>query len=129
MGKCRLPVDDASCRARVENALHDAAIRAAVHLENCEGVSVTRLWFRLEFQPGVSLAPERDDGKTAASLGATRAGWRGTPLLSSSTAQCASMLYISVTLSDELAVFARVSLRVSVRRPGAASGASCPMLR
>ena len=39
------------------------------------------------------------------------------------------MLYISVTLSDELPEFARVSSRVSVRRPGDASGVSFPALR
>ena len=113
---------------RVENALHDAAMRAAVHLENCEGVSVTRCWFKPEFQPG-SLELVRGDGKAAVSLGAARTDWRGAPLLSSSTAECASMLYMSVTLSDELAVSARVSSRVSVRRPGDARGASCPVLR
>ena len=32
--------------ARLENELHDAAMRRAGHLENCEGVSVTRRWLR-----------------------------------------------------------------------------------
>ena len=102
-------------------------MRAAGHLENCVGVSVTRRWLKSEFQLGASL--ERGEGKAAAALGATRTGWRAEPLLSSSTAECASMLYISVTLSDELAVFERESLRVSVRRPGDVRGASCPVLR
>ena len=104
-------------------------MRATGHLENCEGVSVTRRWLKSEFQLGASLALERGEGNAAAALGATRTGWRAEPLLSSSTAECASMLYISVTLSDELAVFARVSSRVSVRRPGDVRGASCPVLR
>lgn len=90
-------------------------MRAAGHLENCEGVSVTRRWLKSAFQLGASLPLERREGAAATSGGATRTGWRVTPLLSSSTAECASMLYISVTLSDELAVFERVSLRVSTR--------------
>lgn len=104
-------------------------MRRAGHLENCEDVSVTRRWLRPEFQLGVSLALERRDGSDAGSLGAVRTGSREAPLLSSSTAECASMLYISVTLSDELLAFARVSSRVSARRPGDASGVSCPALR
>ena len=51
-------------------------MRAAGHLENCEGVSVTRRWLKSEFQLGASLALERGDGKAAVSLGAARTGWR-----------------------------------------------------
>ena len=90
---------------------------------------MTRRRLKSEFQLDASLALERGDGKAVASPGAARAGWRAIPLLSSSTAECASMLYISVTLSDDLAGLARVSLRVSARRLGDASGASFPVLR
>ena len=90
---------------------------------------MTRRWLKSEFQLGASLALERAEGDPAAALGVARAGWRDAPLLSSSTAECASMLYISVTLSDELAVFEHESLRVSVRRLGDVRGASCPVLR
>ena len=90
---------------------------------------MTRRWLKSEFQLGASLALERAEGDPAAALGVARAGWRDAPLLSSSTAECASMLYMSVTLSDEFAVFACLSSRVSVRRAGDASGASCPVLR
>ena len=128
LSKFRLSIDDTSCRARRKRVAR-CGHGAAVHLENCEGVSVTRRWLKSAFQLGASLALERGEGNAAASRGATRTGWRGAPLLSSSTAECASMLYMSVTLSDELAGLARASARVSVRWPGEASGASCPVLR
>ena len=127
-GKFRLLTIDTSCSGRAEIALHDVAMRAAGHLENCEGVSVTRRWLKSEFQLDASLALERGERNATASLGATRTDWRAAPLLSSSTAECASMLYISVTRSDELAGLARASSRVCVRCPGDASDASFPVL-